>query len=128
MTILLTNTPKVKSVEDVQRVFRSFNPLDGLALPSQPAQPIVVHEEAGTLRPSYSRAKHPFLCDTFRFIETYRNCHTKQNNFLQNKFSFLTQKRVFRTGISTTTVVVVVYQLYMVVRWCISITTVVVVY
>ena len=73
----------------------------------------------------YSRAKHPaFLCDIFRFIEKYRNCHTKQNNFLQNKVSFLgamhhfsvlffvvfcvflcnkklknvTQKRVFRTG------------------------------
>ena len=73
----------------------------------------------------YSRAKHPFLCDIFRFIEKYRNCHTKQNNFLQNKVSFLgamhhfsvffvlvfcvflcnkkfnnvTQKRVFRMGI-----------------------------
>ena len=38
---------------------------------------------------SHSLAKHPILCDIFRFIEKYRNCHTKQNNFLQNKVSFL---------------------------------------
>eukprot|EP00041_Stephanoeca_diplocostata_P007450 m.105936 g.105936 ORF g.105936 m.105936 type:complete len:419 (+) comp16883_c0_seq1:318-1574(+) len=41
---------KVKDAGDVARVLRSFNPLDGLDLPSQPAQPIIVCEEPGRPR------------------------------------------------------------------------------
>ena len=44
---------------------------------------------SGVILSTSSCAKHPFLCDIFRFIEKYRNCHTKQNIFLQNKVSFL---------------------------------------
>ena len=32
--------------------------------------------------------RNTHFCDIFRFIEKYRNCHTKQNNFLQNSFLF----------------------------------------